>query len=189
MTQRCPAVYETEEGEESCLSLHPTEQSLAMHLYKTDDDAHGEWDDYDETLREVFSEDYEMREHPSGLGVEVDDGGDLTPPAPDADDGDKPEESDADELEEPSPTAADGGGPRTPPEPELPDEPEEEETVPDHLVPVEEFVADAEDDLPDELTDTDEWEEFAAELRDDPEGFVDLQASNVETGEVRTTDA
>lgn len=164
MTQRCPA--------DDCLSLHPTEQSLAMHLFKSDDAAHGEWADYDETLREVFREDYTLAD---GAVPTFEDGADTVDDVEDDPD-----------VEEPAPAA--DGGPRTPPEPEVP-EPDPEPTVPDHLVPVEEFVENAESELPDDVTETEEWEEFADDLRDDPEGYVDVAASNVEAGEVTTTDA
>lgn len=181
MTQGCPA--------DDCLSLHPTEQSLAMHLYKTDDEAHAEWDDYNETLKEVFREDYVFQ----GAEPDVEDGPDTVDDGPSPNGSDTVDEPgddgpDPDDVDDTPSTAATDGGPRSPPEPELPDEPEDDEP-PDHLVPVEEFVDDVEDELPDDITDSDEWDEFADELRDDPEGFVDVRASDIEAGEVRTTDA
>jgi len=166
-----------------------------MHLFKSDDELHEEWSDYDETLREVFSSDYtlnvaagdagggDVEDEPDALAT-IDDGGESTPSGEDLVVGfEEPDDVDQE--------AATDGGPRAPPEPEIPDEPEPEpeETVPDHLVPVEEFVEDAEAELPAGLVESDEWEAFADELRNDPEGYVDVRASNVAAGKVRTTDA
>jgi len=94
MTQRCPA--------DGCLSLHPSEHSLAMHLFKMGDDDHAEWDDHDETLREVFVEDYALE---AGGGEPVEDDGAEPSPNGDEPTVDGPTETEA----TPSRARTDGG--------------------------------------------------------------------------------
>jgi len=48
MTERCPA---------DCLSMFPSKHSLAMHLFKSEDDAHDEWETYDGALEDVYTTD------------------------------------------------------------------------------------------------------------------------------------
>lgn len=143
-----------------------------MHLFKKQDEQHAEWTDHTETTREVFEREAELT---LTISEEHDTESDGRETGDDRPDLDGPDPSDA----------VDDDGPITPPEPSVSGH-DDDESPPDHLQPVEEFIEELEEEVPDRLQQREEWSEFVEDIRDG-EPFVDVRASDIETGEVTTT--
>ncbi|WP_148040754.1 hypothetical protein [Halosegnis longus] len=140
-------------------------------MARKQDDDHAEWSSLDEANEEIY------QRNDLALGGGGDEQAEKDDPPADAEA--EPAEAGSSESD---PTRADGG--RRPPE--AGEDPAPARQVPDHYVTIEEFLAGVEEELPDGMTETDEWAAFRSDLLDGPDEYVDERASDIEAGEVET---